>query len=405
MSFPIRHTALTSALLAMMTAGLLTNACSSDDAATPSAPDAGLAGDGSNNADSAVGTATNGGFQITVSGEDLAVNGYDFGANAKAEGDPPAFVDGWEVRFEHVIVTIDEIVLNADPDKDENNPEALGPVVATVRGPFAVDATIGGTITGKSGSPDEKTVAIATINGQANGAAFDPTQRYAFGYSLVAASDAAKSINLDAAGQALYAEAKAKGWVMVYAGTATYKGAPPQAGSVFEKVPAEVHFTLGLKNPATYVNCQNTDLNQLPNGEFPRGLQADPTKVTTAQITIHTDHAFWSKLNVEGTELHFDPIAANASTFGAPDAGAGTVTIDDLANVNVTGFQTRSGDILPARSLVPDYAAPAGQLAFDSNGTTFAQAGSYASYLRYSAAFGGHLNADGECFVKLQFTP
>jgi hypothetical protein len=352
-----------------------------------------------------VGPGVKGGFQITVSGEDLAVNGYDFGADSRAEGDPPAFVDGWEVRFRHVIVTVDKIRINADPDKDEGDPTVMGDVVASVDGPFAVDTTIGGDIVGKSGSPDEKTIAIATIDKRTSGEAFDPAQRYAFSYDFVAASAAAKPVNLDAEGSALYEEAKAKGWAMIFEGSATYKGSAPAAGSVFEKIPREVRFKLGLTNPSSYINCANTDLNQLASGEYPRGIQVSADKVTVAQITIHTDHLFWSKLNVEGTELHFDPIAAIASTYGTPDAGPGEVTIEDLAAVDVTGFKTRAGEPLPGRSLVPDYSAPAGQLAFDPNGTTFASANSFAAYLAYTASSGGHLNEVGECTVKNNFTP
>lgn len=380
-------------------------ACSSDETTSPSPTnDAGAGNEGGGNTgddDDGVFTPPAdpgpGGFLVTVSGEDLAVVGYDWTSDSKADGDPPAFVDGWEVKFEHVIVTVDKIRVNKDPDKDEGNPQDVGEVVASADGPFAVDASIGGDIVGKSGEPDEKTVAIAAFSKQASGEAFDPATRYAFSYDLVPAAPNAKIVNLDAAGKALYDQAKEKGWSMIYAGTATYKGPAPEAGSVFEKIPKEVKFTLGLKNPSSYLNCQNTDL-EATGDEFPRGIQASTSKSTTVQITIHTDHGFWDKLNVEGTPLHFDPIAANASTDG-------TVTIDDLVDVDVTGFKTKAGDVLPARSLVSDYTAPTGQLKYDTNGTSFTKANSLASYLAYSAASGGHMNADGECEVKNNFTP
>ena len=110
--------------------GFALAACEDD---SPPVHDAGAAPSGS----------ANGGIKITVSGEDLAVNGYDFGPRSKANGDPIGFVDGWEVRFEHVIVTVDKIRLNADPDEDEANPQAVGALVASVDGPWAVDTTIG----------------------------------------------------------------------------------------------------------------------------------------------------------------------------------------------------------------------------------------------------------------------
>lgn len=377
-------------VMALVLTGLTTYACSDDPT---EGPDAGAP------------VAKKHGFQITVSGEDLAINGYDFGADPKADGDPPAFVDGWQVKIEHLIVTIGKVQLNADPDRDPANEETQGPVVATATGPWAVDVSIGGDVIGKSGSPDEKTTTVTTIDAQADGTAFDPTLRYAFNYDIVAASPSAKLVNLDAAGQALYETAKANGWSMIYAGTATYKGPAPAAGSVFAKIPKEVKFTFGMKNPSSYLNCRNTDLQEVGPGESPRGIQASADEATIAQITIHTDHAFWSKLNVEGTELHFDPIAAQASTYGVPGATTGSVTLDDLVNVDLTAFTTRSGEVLPPRSLVSDYTATGTQLAFDANGTSFTRANGFAAYLQYSATAGGHLNADGECKVKNDYAP
>lgn len=344
-----------------------------------------------------------GAFWVTVSGEDLALLGYDWTAGAEADGDPPAFVDGWAVRFDHVIVTVDALRINADPDRDEANPLDLGAQVASADGPWAVDVSIGGDVVGKSGSPDERTVPIAAFGAQANGDAFDPAARYAFSYAIVPAADDARLVNLDAEGLALYDQARANGWSTILAGTAEYNGPAPEAGSVFAQVPRQVAFTLGLTNPSSYINCRNTDL-QAVGDEFPRGIQANANASTTVQLTIHTDHIFWDALNVEGTPLHFDPIAARASTYGMPDS-PGVVTTADLVDADVTALTTRNGEVLPWRSVVSDYTAPPGQMAYATNGTSFSVANSLASYLAYTAASGGHMNADGECEVRNDFTP
>jgi hypothetical protein len=189
---------------------------------------------------------------------------------------------------------------------------------------------------------------------------------------------------------------------LILAGTASYEGPAPAPDTVFAKLPRQVDFTLGLRNPSSYVNCRNTDL-QAVGDEFPRGVQASASSTTIVQITMHTDHVFWDTLNIEGTPLHFDPIAANASSYGMP-ATPGTVTTEDLAAVDVTGLRTRGGEPLPWRSLVPDYAAPAGQMTYNANGTSFSTANSLAAYLSYSAASGGHMNADGECEIQNNFT-
>jgi hypothetical protein len=344
-----------------------------------------------------------GAFWVTVSGEDLALLGYDWAAGAEADGDPPAFVDGWAVRFDHVIITVDALRINADPDRDEANPLDLGALVASADGPWAVDVSIGGDVVGKSGSPDERTVPIAAFSAQANGEAFDPRERYAFSYALVPAAENARIVNLDPEGIELYEQARANGWSMILAGTAEYNGPAPEAGSVFAQMPGQIEFTLGLTSASSYINCRNTDL-QAVGDEFPRGIQANSNASTTVQITLHTDHVFWDTLNVEGTPLHFDPIAARASTYGMPDS-PGVVTTADLVDADVTALTARSGDPLPWRSVVPDYSAPAGQMAYATNGTRFAVANSLASYLAYTASSGGHMNADGECEVRNDYTP
>jgi hypothetical protein len=401
-------------ILAILVALGTLSACGDDDASTGGtggSPHGGGVGTGGTSSSTGGSSSAftppaepgKGGFWVTVSGEDLATLGYDWTSSSEANGDPPAFVDGWALSFEHVIVTVDKLRVNADPDKDEGDPQAVGGLVASADGPWAVDATIGGDVVGKSGSRDEKTVPIAAFATQANGAPFDPATRYAFSYDLVSASADAKLVNLDAEGKALYTQAKSKGWSMIFRGTASYKGPEPKAGSVFAKIPTEIKFTLGMKNPSSYINCRNTDLDAV-GGEFPRGIQANATRSTTVQITIHTDHGFWDTLNIEGTPLHFDPIAANATGYGEPSM-PGTVTLEDLVNVDVTGFTTLSGEPLPWRSLVADYTAPNGQMKYDANGTSFIKANSFAAYLGYSASSGGHMNADGECEVRNNFTP
>jgi hypothetical protein len=342
-----------------------------------------------------------GGFLVTVSGESIAKTGFGWTSASLAEGDPPAFIDGWELRYEHILVTLGSVKLSADPDKDEGNPATVGPVVASAAGPWAIDLVKGGNVTGKSGEPDERTVAIAAFAKQDDGKSFDAATRYAFSYDTVAPGPTTKVVNLDEAAKVLLAEAKAKGYAMMFTGVATYKGPEAAAGSAFAGLTKVVNFKLGFKNPSTYANCRNTDL-QAVGDEFPRGVQASASQATTVQVTMHTDHAFWNKLNVEGSPLHFDAIAAQASTFGMPDM-PGTVTTEDLAAADVTGFKTKSGVVLPWRSLVSDFTAPAGQLKYDANGTSFSKANSFAEFIAYSAASGGHMNADGECEIKNNF--
>lgn len=335
------------------------------------------------------------GIRVTASGEDLAIVGYPWSPGVTSGGEPPAFVDGWAVRFEHVLVTVADVWLASDPDLDPANPLVVGPVVARDAGPWAVDLSRGGPLLGKSGSPDEKTAILTGFSG----ATLDPTRRYAFGYAFTAASARAKAVNLDPPGAALYELAKANAWAMAFDGTATYSAGAPDPGTMFAKIPTAVHFTIGFANPSRYVNCRNTDLMQL-GGDYPRGVQPSATRSTVVQITLHTDHLFWDALNVEGTPLHFDPIAAVA---GARDAGPGLTTNAELAPLDVTGFKTAAGDDLAWRSAVPDWNAPAGQMHFEANGTPLRPHNAFLSYLAHAAASGGHMNADGKCVVRNDF--
>lgn len=352
-----------------------------------------LAACGGDDDDSSGAQGSTHGFDVIASGEDLVTVGYGFTAGT-SKAEDPAFVDGWSVEFTHLIVTYSNIRLNDNPDKSADDPSQMDGVVAHAEGPFAVDLRKAGDATGKSG---EDAVKLTTIAKRDDGGAFATDTRYALSYDIVAASDSATQVNLDAEGKTLYTEAVAKGYSVVFAGVATYKGPAPEAGTVFAKMPKKVNFTFAMKSPTSYLNCQNTDLQ--PNGdEFPRGVQVLPNANAVVQLTYHTDHGFWDELNVEGTPLHFDPFAANASSYGTPDMD-GTVTLDDLDAVDFTALKTKDGEPLPARSLVSDYTAPAGSLSYNPNGTTIA-GNSFAKYFTYSAASGGHLNADGECLVK-----
>jgi hypothetical protein len=365
--------------------------------------------------DSDSGGSSGGGgkVQFTASGEVLALGGYDF--PPAAAGDP-AFVDGWEIRFDELIVTLDKITLSENPDLSPTDESKTGDKVAEVDGPWAVDLHKGGPLEGKGGS-DEQAVAIATIENQnLNGDKdFDPTVRYAFGFDVVAASAGAHKINLDAQGEADYQEMVQKGWAVLYVGTATWKGGSSCTSTNpdydFSKLPTTVKFRLGFKSPATYVNCQNPDndpAQALGDEEHQRGVQVKSNTTTIAQATIHTDHPFWESFTHD-TPAHFDPLAALAKQ----DAnGDWVVTIDDAKGVDYTAFKDAMGNALPWRSCVSDYTPPNQSMGmgFDSLGIAFDPTGDptmvmrdYADYLTYDQSTQGHLNSDGLCFVQRHY--
>src|SRR5207302_3660283 len=174
-----------------------------------------------------------------------------------------AFVDGWEIHFTKLLTTIDKIKLYANPDTSPTDQSQVGALVAEVDGPFAIDLHKGGPLAGKGGT-NEQAFAIATLENQnKNGSKdFDPSVRYAFGFDLVPATASAQFLQL-ASSDADYADMVANGYVVLYVGTATWKGGASctstNASFDFTKLPSVVNFRLGFKTPTTYLNCQNHD--------------------------------------------------------------------------------------------------------------------------------------------------
>ena len=362
---------------------------------------------------------------VTISGEGAALTGFAF---PPASANDLAFVDGWDVRFDRILVTVDDIVLSDDPDLSPTDQSQTGPVVATAKGPWAVDMTKPGAVADikpkarsqslseelgidlEQGGPgkDPHAQPLARFDALDGDKGFDPTRRYAFGFDIVAASASAKHTNLDAAGEADYAEMTAKGLSVLYVGMATFKGGADCKSSDpgyegFKKLPTTVKFRLGFKTPTKYKNCQNTDLRGKPfdGEEAQRGVQvSDPT---TAQITLHVDHPFWSTVDHDAAELFFDQMAAAAS----PD---GLLVIDDLAKIDFTSFKDKEGNALPWRSCIADKPVKSGVRHFDSGSVAVDPQGApesalrnYSDYVAYMQSTQGHLNADGLCAVERKF--
>jgi hypothetical protein len=355
-------------------------------------------------------TTGGGAIQFTASGEVLALGGYAF---PPATPDDPAFVDGWEVKFSKVLVTVDKITLSEDPDTSPTDQSQTGKRVAEVDGPWAIDLHQGGPLMGKGGS-DEQAIPITTLDQQnENGnEPFDPTLRYAFGFDLVPAAATATRLNVDA-NDADYTQMIANGWTVLYIGTATWKGSSctsTNPGFDFARLPTEVAFRLGFTSPTSYVNCQNPDndpAKAFGDEEHQRGVQVKPNQTTIAQVTVHTDHPFWESLTHD-SPAHFDPLAAVAVKDASGNA---TVTLDQTAGVHYTAF-TVGGQALPWRSCVDSYTAPNqnAQMGFDSLTIPFDPTGDpsmvmrdYRDYLTYNQSTQGHLNSDGLCFVQRHY--
>jgi hypothetical protein len=370
---------------------------------------------------------------VTISGEGSALSGFAF---PPASSNDLAFVDGWDVKFERILVTVDDIALSDAPDTSPTDQAQTGVVVAAAKGPWAVDMTKPGAVTdikpktqtqqlrplddhdhghahGEGEGKDPHAQPLARFDALDGNKSFDPSSRYAFGFDIVTASTAAKHTNLDGAADADYAEMVSKGLSVLYVGTATFKGVDCKSSDEgsdkpydFSALPKTVKFRFGFKTPTKYKNCQNTDLRgkAFDGEEAQRGVQVSEQGDTLAQITLHVDHPFWSTVDHDAAELFFDQMAAVAS----PD---GVLVTEDLAKLDFTSFKDGAGKALPWRSCVADKPVKTGVRKFDSgsvpvdpNAAPESALRSYADFVAYQQSTQGHLNADGLCAVERKFS-
>lgn len=353
-----------------------------------------------------------GSIRVTASGEVLAFTGYPF---PPTDADAPAFVDGWEVSFDALLVTLDKVTVSENPDKSPTDQSQTDGKVAEISGPWALDLHKGGPLLGKGGG-GEQAFPLSLISGQnlQGDKAFDPTQRYAVGFDVVAASAGASRLNFDAQNEADYKQMIQNGWTVLYVGKATWRGGTCTSTNPtydWSKLPTQVKFRFGFKSPTTYKNCQNPDnapAQPFANEEFQRGLQVKANATAIAQMTMHTDHVFWES-SEHDSPAHFDPFAAAAKKAANGDY---VVTLDDLKGVNFTAFKDASGSPLPWRSCVSSYTPPNASMSmgFDSQGIPYNPSGNpstslrdFVDYLTYNQSTQGHLNADGLCFVARNY--
>ena len=353
---------------------------------------------------------------FAASGEVLALTGYAF---PPASDSDAAFVDGWEVHFDRLLTTIDALTLSENPDQQKGTQLGTGKLVARVDGPWAVDLSRrdASYLTGKGGG-SELAVPIAALNNQNEngGRAFatDGT-RYAFGFDLIAASDAAQNVNLDGNALADYERMTHDGCTVLYVGQATFKGDPKVDGCVTEASqnrPQTVNFRLCFKSPATYLNCQNPDndpAEPISSAEdHQRGIAFLSASSVIAQVTLHTDHPFWDSV-LHDSPAHFDQYAARA----VGSAGAAWVTLEDTQGIDYTAYSDTHGEPVDWRYCIepPTDVHPklVGAMRFDPHGVPASDTEpadglrDYSDFATYNQSTQGHLNSDGLCYVKRNY--
>jgi hypothetical protein len=354
-----------------------------------------LAGGCASDNPSSNGAARAGAVQISASGEASGLLGFAFPPSGK---DDPFFVDGWAVTFSKFLVTFDNVTLSTGPDTDPGDQAKIGNVVATASGPWAVDLHTPGSMVGKSG--DDKAIPIFLIENQNQNAnkSFEADTKYAFGFDVIEARDNAKRVNIGA-NDADYAEMIAKGYSVFYVGIAEHKGdrCSPADDATLLALPKMVTFRLGFKTRPSFINCQNSDLGSVPgSSESPRGVFVKANQPNIVQMTLHSDHPFWS-INEEDAPLRFDAFAL-AAAKNVREGKTATVTLEDLKGVPLAPISISSAT-LANRTCAPATASGSGALAYDAKGASYADLYEFISDRQSTQ---GHLNADGLCAVKLR---
>lgn len=328
-------------------------------------------------------------INVTVSSEDLGQQGFDYTASPAM--DQIVVVDGWELRFDSILTTLSNVRLN-QPGTMPADQSAVGALVAQDPRSFAIDAHKPGAFTGAGGG-SETAIPLFAFRQTSAGTPLDTNTRYAFSYDITAASGDASNVNLSPAQFDDYREMIAKRWTILLTGTATYRGAPAMAGSVSADIPTSVRFRYGFGAPASYINCNNPD----NGGEGSPGIAPRTTGSINGQITLHMDHFFWLRLNVEDPPPHYDLFAARA-TPGAMGMAA-LSTLDDLVGVAPTNLQDRMMRPIPDRGAQTMGYTPMGErLIAETNGASGLD--DMRAFVAFSARSFAHFNADGLCFVR-----
>lgn len=356
-------------------------------------------------------SALNNSLLITVTGEGEATEGTGF--PPAPGGGAPYFVDGWELTYEHVLVTVGSVSVLEGPETNPNDQSVTGPLVAEVSGPWAVDLAKQGPLAAKEQNGTAFALArLVNQNKKSGTPAFEATARYAFSHSLVKAAEGAQNVNLDEAAQAAYRTMAQNGWSVLLQGTATWKGdrgtpacRSSDAAYDFTRFPQSVKFTFGFAAPVNYKNCVNPELQPIDS----RGVQTATNTQTTAQITFHLDHPFWEALS-EDAPLRFDAIAARRSVATGPGPASVEITNQDL-EFDFQAPKDAQDAPIPWRTCGPVAVGERamGTVSYDPVNVPVNPMGgaaglkNLADYMNWNLSTFGHLNNDGLCFPDRQY--
>jgi hypothetical protein len=356
-------------------------------------------------------TAVNNSLLVTITGEGSATEGTGF--PPAVGGGEPYFIDGWEITYEHVLVTVGSVSIAEGPETNPNDQSVTGALVAEAEGPWAVDLAKEGPLDSKEQNGKAwPLIRLDNQNKKSGTPAFDPTARYALSFGLISAKEAVRNVNLDESAQAAYRTMAQNGWSVLLQGTATWKGEQgtpacrtTNAAYDFGRYPRAVKFSFGFAAPVNFKNCVNPELQPIDS----RGVQTSSNAQTLAQLTFHLDHPFWEALT-EDAPLRWDAIAARKSVASGAGPALVEVTTADLAFDFLAPRDAQNAPI-PWRTCGPVEVGErtSGSVSYDPVNVPVNPAGGaaglkdLADYMNYNLSTFGHLNNDGLCFPDRQY--
>lgn len=347
------------------------------------------------------------GFVVTLSGEDAATEGFLFPAGSEV-----TFADGWELHFEHVLVTVGSVTLSENPDRSPLDQSQTDGVVAREARPVAVDLTAPGDTPGAGGEGEAHTLLELPDQNLNGSEPFALDRRYAFSFSVVRATAAARRVGFAPGSDAdlAYERMIERGDAVLYVGRAEFEGTDcdtGDAGYAFERLPRVVPFELGFGTPASYSNCQNQENDGEPfdGEEYQRGVAPRAERTQVAQITLHLEHPFFSGVQHD-SPVRFDPMAARFVV-----GRSSRLTLDDLAGVDPAGLTDHAGTLLPPRScdgspLPPGRAlsVAVGSVPVNPAGTQARELRDFRDFVEYVQSTQAHLNGgEGLCAIRRDY--
>jgi hypothetical protein len=333
----------------------------------------------------------NNAFFVTITGEGAATDGILFPPE-RTQGEP-YFLDGWELKFTRVLVTLTDLTLSENPAMNPQDQSQTGKQISKLHGPWVVDLAKAGPLDSKE--QNGKSWPLTRFEGD-----YDPTTPYAFGFSLAAAEANVFNVNLDDADKDAYRAMKTAGYAVLLEGDATFKGTDcrsTQTAYDFSTYPTPIHFSFGFAIPTDFVNCVNPELQPIDS----RGVQSQSGAQTTTQVTFHLDHAFWEALE-EDAPLRWDALAVRNKS---------NLTQDDLVGLDFQAFKDSANAAIPWRTCGPTLTneRTTGFVSYDPVGVAVNPAGGAAGladlrdYMQHNLSTFGHLNNDGLCFPARKF--